>query len=75
MGFLQEVERERERVIKTLCLVGSNAALGLATGTIGPTLLDLQRQTRTDLRTISYLVTARTGGHAIGSVASELPFD
>lgn len=67
-SFLKEAAADKVRSLKTLCLVTGYAALGLATGTVGPTLLDLRQQTSTDLTTISFVPTLRSAGHAIGSI-------
>ena len=71
MQFWIEARSHPVRTLKTACLFAAYATIGLATGTVGPTLLDLRQQVQTDLRTIATVVTARTGGHAVGSVASK----
>ena len=75
MVFWVEARQHPVRALKTLCLLSGYMALGLASGLVGPTLLDLRQQVQTGLSTISYVLTSRAGGHAIGSVISELIFN
>ncbi|HSE20696.1 MAG TPA: MFS transporter [Pyrinomonadaceae bacterium] len=51
------------------------AALGLTTGSLGPTLTSLAEQTHVGLRAISYVFTARSVGYVLGSVRGGKLFD
>ena len=46
-------------------------ALGLSLGIVGPTLLDLRQQAQSSITEISYCLTSRAAGYALGSLASE----
>jgi hypothetical protein len=50
-------------------------ALGPATAVFGPTLPGLANQTHTDLRTVSFLFTARAFGYMLGSMQSGCWYD
>ena len=50
-------------------------ALGLTTGSLGPTLTSLAEQTHVGLRAISYVFTARSVGYLLGSVRGGKLFD
>lgn len=55
------------RMSKTAAYYLAFVALGLTSATLGPTLPDLAENTRTHLREISFLFTARSLGYLIGS--------
>ena len=69
--FWTEVRAHPIRSLKTLCLLLTYGTLGLAAGIMGPVLLDLRQQVAADLATIAYVLTARSGGHAIATIASK----
>lgn len=50
-------------------------ALGLAAAVLGPTLPGLAQHTHTDLRTVSFLFTARAFGYMLGSIQSGRWYD
>jgi len=50
-------------------------ALGLAAAVFGPTLPGLAQHTHTDLRTVSFLFTARAFGYMLGSMQSGRWYD
>lgn len=50
-------------------------ALGLAAAVLGPTLPGLAKHTNTDLRTVSFLFTARAFGYMLGSLQSGRWYD
>ena len=50
-------------------------ALGLTTGSLGPTLPSLSEQTQVGLSSISYVFTARSVGYLLGSVRAGKLFD
>jgi FHS family Na+ dependent glucose MFS transporter 1 len=55
------------RISKTAAYYLAFVALGLTSASLGPTLPDLAENTRTHLREISFLFTARSLGYLIGS--------
>jgi FHS family Na+ dependent glucose MFS transporter 1 len=55
------------RISKTAAYYLAFIALGLTSASLGPTLPDLAENTRTHLREISFLFTARSLGYLIGS--------
>ena len=71
MTFVNQIRLHRSRFAKTIGLLSCYMALSMLGGTIGPSLLDLRQQVDTDITTISFALTARAGGHAIGSLISE----
>lgn len=72
MPFWIEIRNHRVRFVKTLALYSCYLSIGLSLGIVGPTLLDLRQQVQTGLQQISFALTARAGGYAIGSLASKL---
>lgn len=72
MRVLIEIKEHKVRFVKTIVLQLMLMGMGILSGIVGPTLLDLRQQVQTDLKTISYVLTARAGGHGIGSIISEL---
>jgi FHS family Na+ dependent glucose MFS transporter 1 len=66
--FSQEATRlDAGRISKTAAYYLAFVALGLTSASLGPTLPDLAENTRTHLREISFLFTARSLGYLIGS--------
>lgn len=67
MSFIHEIRAHRMRFIKTLALYASFIANGLILGVMGPTMMDLQVLTGTGIDKVSYSLTSRAGGFALGS--------
>ncbi|GAB4414397.1 MAG: MFS transporter [Anaerolineae bacterium] len=63
------------RSSKTAAYYLAFVALGLTSASLGPTLPDLAENTRSNLREISYLFTARSLGYLIGSFLGGRLFD
>ncbi|NJN94713.1 MAG: MFS transporter [Anaerolineales bacterium] len=63
------------RSSKTAAYYLAFVALGLTSATLGPTLPNLAEHTRSNLREISYLFTARSLGYLIGSFLGGRLFD
>lgn len=72
MSLLQELRTERIRCLKTVVLLMCWLSLGMSLGVVGPTLLDLQQQVHVTTDAISFALSARAGGYAMGSFLSEL---
>ena len=71
MPFLTEIRTHKIRSLKTAALLSCWLALGMSLGVVGPTLLDLQELTQVKYSSVAYALTARAGGYAVGSFASE----
>lgn len=70
-----ETSLDTGRVSKTAAYYLAFVALGLSSATLGPTLPALAENTRTHLREISFLFTARSLGYLIGSFFGGRLFD
>ena len=70
MPFWIEISRHRIRFVKTLALYSCYLSLGFSLGIVGPTLLDLRQQVQSGIQQISFALTARAGGYALGSLTS-----
>lgn len=70
-AFWDQMLQHKIRFLKTTVLIASYVGLGLFSGVVGPTLLDLRQQVSASFATISYVPTARGAGHAIGCLVSE----
>ena len=74
--LLDSAAQERsQRSLQTAAYFAAFIALGLSTGSLGPTLPGLAAQLNVGLGAISYLFTARSLGYVIGSVRSGSLFD
>ena len=74
----QNISRRSELPDKRQSVLGYYAAifaLGLAAAVLGPTLPGLAKHTHTDLRTVSFLFTARAFGYMLGSMQSGRWYD
>lgn len=71
MVVLTQIRAHKLRFIKTLCIYVAEIVVGLCSGVVGPTLLDLQLAADTDLDQITYTLPARAGGYAFGSFISK----
>lgn len=70
-GLVLPVVNDRgTRMVKTAVVAAANLMIGLVLGLLSPTLLDLQQQVNTDLPTISFSVTLRSGGMVLGALTS-----
>ena len=63
------------RLIQTAAYFAAFIALGLSTGSLGPTLQALAKQSHVSLGMISYLFTARSLGYVLGSTKGAKLFD
>jgi FHS family Na+ dependent glucose MFS transporter 1 len=68
-------DREVRRGFVTAAYFASFVALGLTTGSLGPTLPALASQTKVGLGAISYLFMVRSLGYVLGSLRSGRLFD
>lgn len=71
MRFLDEIQSHKVRFLKHLTVMSVYMGLGFSLGIPGPTLLDLRQQVGSSLTGISYCLTSRAAGYAIGCMASE----
>lgn len=71
MQVLSEFSSHKIRFLKTAGVLSGFLALGVSNGIRGPTLLDLSQQVRVSLSQISFTLTARAVGHALGAITSE----
>lgn len=71
MSLWQEMQGQRIRSLKTVCLLFGWLCLGLCAGVVGPTLLDLRQQTQEQTDRISYALSARSAGVVVGSLIGE----
>ena len=71
MAVWSQIKEHKVRFLKTSVMLTMFMGMGMACGIIGPTLLDLRQQVQASITTISYALTARAGGHAIGSMISK----
>lgn len=65
----------RQRIWKTICLVAAFFGLGLCIAILGPTLLDLQQRTNTNIKQISTVFTVRSVGYLVGSIVGGVLFN
>lgn len=72
MSFWIQIKDHKVRFLKTLVLLTGYFGLGLLSAIVGPTLLDLRHQVQSSLTEVSFALTARAGGHALGSLMSKL---
>jgi len=61
--------------VKTLAIYSALISMGMGYGVIGPTLLDLKTQVLSDLNQVSFILPARSGGYALGSIIMGFLFD
>jgi FHS family Na+ dependent glucose MFS transporter 1 len=71
MKVFDQIKWHKVRFLKTVVLLSWYMAFGTLGGIIGPTLLDLRQQVQTSLTMVSYCLTARAAGNAIGAVISK----
>ena len=64
----RKLDWRRTKLQQTIAYFAAFVALGLTTGSLGPTLPSLADQTKVGLSAISYVFTARSLGYVIGSV-------
>src|SRR5918911_253187 len=70
-----KIEGEAKLLGRTSIYFASFVAIGLTTGSLGPTLPALAMQTNTSLSQISYLFTARSLGYLLGSLVAGKLYD
>lgn len=68
MKIVQQIKENKVRAIKTLAVYFAFIGNGLCSGISGPTLLDLQIAANSSLEQITWVIPARSGGYAIGSL-------
>lgn len=66
-AFIEHLQKDKVRAIKTLCLYLAYMALGMASGMSGPTILDLQLTVGSTFDQITYIIPGRSVGYALGS--------
>ena len=71
MTLLSEIHAHGVRFQKHACILSCYLALGLSLGIVGPTLLDLRHQVGSSLTDISFSLTARAAGYAVGCLCSK----
>lgn len=71
MKFLSEIRKHQIRFLKHVGVMSCYLGLGLSLGIVGPTLLDLRQQVQGSITQISFCLTSRAAGYALGSLASE----
>ena len=71
MTLLSFIKDERVRLVQTSAVMMGFLALGMSQGIRGPTLLDLSHQVNVTVSRITYTMTARSIGHALGCLVSE----
>src|SRR5438132_3700088 len=67
--------KQPSRAAVTAAYFAAFVALGLTTGSLGPTLPALATQTRVGLSAVSYLFTARSLGYVLGALRGGKLFD
>ncbi len=73
--WIEKQSKGAPRTALTCAYFAAFIALGLTTGSLGPTLPDLASQTHVGLSAISYLFTARSAGYVIGSTRGGRLYD
>ena len=71
MTFIEQVKEHKVRFLQTLVLYLAFAGNGLSSGIVGPTLLDLQIAASSTFDEVTWVIPARSGGYALGSVIGE----
>lgn len=71
MRFWDEIRKYPVRFLKTSELWACYLSLGMSLAIVGPTLLDLRHQVKVEIKEISFLLPARAGGQAAGSLISK----
>lgn len=72
LTVFEEVAKHKLRAVKTLLSCIGFACIGLQAGVIGPSLLDLAVLVQCRFDQITYMVTGRSVGYAIGSITAGL---
>ena len=72
LAVVDEIKKHKLRSIKTVLACLGFACIGLQAGVIGPSLLDLRILVSCDFTQITYMVTGRSVGYAIGSITAGL---
>ena len=72
MRVWNDIKTHPDRFLKTLTLYTSTLTAAILNAIVGPCLLDLRQQVKTDVRTVSFSLTAGGFGHVIGALAGEL---
>lgn len=75
MGVFNEIRQHPVRLVKSCGLFSCFLTIGLSLGIVGPTLLDFQDKTRSDLKLVSLILPFRAGGYAFGSLVSGLLYE
>lgn len=73
--ILDDILRHKVRYIKTTAMFLCCIQLGLNMGVVGPTLLDIQIKTQSELTKVVLIMPFRAGGHAIGALIGGLIYD
>lgn len=71
---MESVPDYRSRLLKTCVVALGNLIYGASLGILGPTLLDLKLQANTSLYLVSFCVTMKSAGLALGALSSESDF-
>ena len=71
MHLLNEMRGHVVRSQKQACIMSCFLSLGMSLGISGPTLLDLKHQVQGSITDVSYTVTTRSAGYALGSLCSK----
>jgi len=74
-SFIEQIRLHPVNFLKTIALFTSIFATAMTFTIIGPTLLDLKTQVNREINEISYVITARSGGYALGSFFMGLVFE
>lgn len=70
LGVFDQIKKHKLRAVKTLLTCFGYACVGLQAGVIGPSLLDLSVLVQCQFDQITYMVTGRSVGYAIGSITA-----
>lgn len=74
-NMINEIRKHKVRFLKSCGLYSCFITIGLSLGIVGPTLIDLMYQVKSDLTTTSLVLPCRAGGYAIGSFVSGLYYN
>lgn len=71
MPLLAVMKDNKMRFFKTVILYYTALAYGMSLSIVGPSLLDLRTQVQSSLTTVTFIMTARAAGIAIGALIGE----
>lgn len=75
MPLVEQITKHKVRAVKTAVLYLVFFTVGLSVAIPGPTLLDLQLLTNSTLSQITYILSSRSAGYAIGSIVGGILID